>query len=152
MSTRTDRYTAPGAAAALDAPTAELVPLAEFLALEPAARREVRGVLVAPADDVTPLVPELDGLAVVAIDFPTFTDGRGCSHARRLRTTHGYAGELRAVGDVRADQARSLLRCGFGVLEFESPVGAQWLEMKLGLLPGSYQPSYDVSAEGRANA
>ena len=151
MSNGMSRYVAP-AGTASDVATESLMPLAEYLALEASARSDVRGVLVAPYDDVTDLVPALGGLAVVAADFPVFTDGRGCSHARRLRATHGYAGELRAVGDVRVDQARSLLRCGFDVLEFESAVDAELLERKLAFLPGSYQPSYDVSAEAFADA
>ena len=51
---------------------------------------------------------------MIAVDFPQFTDGRGYSIARLLRERYGYAGELRAIGDVLRDQlfdlARSRLR------------------------------------------
>ena len=66
-----------------------------------------------PDDDVAPLLPWLATLPLIAIRFPVFTDGRGYSLARLLRGRHGYAGELRAVGDVLRDQLYFLQRCGF---------------------------------------
>lgn len=50
---------------------------------------------------------------LIAIEFPVFSDGRGLSLAVLLRTRIGYTGELRAVGDVRADMLHYLRRCGF---------------------------------------
>jgi uncharacterized protein (DUF934 family) len=52
-------------------------------------------------------------LPVVAIHFPTFTDGRGYSLARLLRQRHGFGGDLRATGDVLRDQIYLLHKCGF---------------------------------------
>lgn len=49
---------------------------------------------------------------LVAIDFPSFGDGRGFSQARLLRR-HGFSGEIRAVGDVTWDRLRYMKRCGF---------------------------------------
>ncbi len=71
------------------------------------------GVLVAPADDPLPLRPHLAAIPAIAIDFPTWKDGRGYSHARRLRHHFGYTGPLIAVGDVRRDQLHYLWRSGF---------------------------------------
>lgn len=48
----------------------------------------------------------------ITIVFPAFTDGRGFSHARRLRSA-GFEGELIADGEVLADQWVFLERCGF---------------------------------------
>lgn len=50
---------------------------------------------------------------MIQIDFPAFHDGRGLSLAVLLRTRFGYAGELRAVGDIRPDLLHYLQRCGF---------------------------------------
>jgi uncharacterized protein (DUF934 family) len=50
---------------------------------------------------------------LIAIEFPAFTDGRGLSLAVLLRSRYGFAGELRAIGDVRADVLHYLHRCGF---------------------------------------
>ncbi|MBJ7314291.1 DUF934 domain-containing protein [Rugamonas sp. CCM 8940] len=56
---------------------------------------------------------DLAKFALVAVDFPKFTDGRGYSIAYNLRTRLGYAGELRAIGDVLRDQLFSMQRVGF---------------------------------------
>lgn len=71
------------------------------------------GALVDGAVEAETLAPYLDELALVAIDFPSFTDGRGYSLARQLRQAHGYTGELRAVGNVLRDQLAYLERVGF---------------------------------------
>ena len=59
----------------------------------------------------------LEELDLVVIDFPTFTDGRGYTVARRLRSQLGYQGPLRATGDVLPDQVFYLRRCGFDELD-----------------------------------
>jgi len=56
---------------------------------------------------------DLDRFAVIAVDFPKFTDGRGYSIAYNLRKRFGYKGELRAIGDVLRDQLFQMARCGF---------------------------------------
>jgi phosphoadenosine phosphosulfate reductase len=91
-----------------------IVPLALWQAEHGAllARRDV-GVLLAPTDDPASLADDVAALPVIAIDFPKFTDGRGYSIARLLRDRHGFAGELRAVGDVLRDQLFALSQCGF---------------------------------------
>jgi uncharacterized protein (DUF934 family) len=52
-------------------------------------------------------------IALIAIDFPAYTDGRGFSLAQILRTQYGWRGELKAVGDVLIDTIHYLARCGF---------------------------------------
>ncbi|MGE5651153.1 MAG: DUF934 domain-containing protein, partial [Bacillota bacterium] len=47
------------------------------------------------------------------VDFPKFSDGRGFSIAYNLRVRLGYAGELRAIGDVLRDQMFYMQRVGF---------------------------------------
>jgi uncharacterized protein (DUF934 family) len=56
---------------------------------------------------------DLDQFALIAIDFPKFSDGRGYSIAFNLRKRLGYTGELRAIGDVLRDQLFQMQRCGF---------------------------------------
>jgi uncharacterized protein (DUF934 family) len=56
---------------------------------------------------------ELGNFAVIAVDFPKFSDGRGYSIAYNLRKRLGYTGELRAIGDVLRDQLFQMYRCGF---------------------------------------
>lgn len=59
------------------------------------------------------IADDLASLALVAVNFPKFADGRGYSTARLLRERFGYRGELRAIGDVLKDQLFLLRRCGF---------------------------------------
>lgn len=73
------------------------------------------GLWLAPETSLTELEqrwPELLALPLLAIHFPSFTDGRGYSLARDLRRL-GYRGELRAIGEVLRDQLFFLERCGF---------------------------------------
>ena len=69
-------------------------------------------VRIEPGEDARELLPHLDRLSLVEVNFPGFGDGRGYSAARILREA-GYTGELRAVGDVLVDQIVAMRRCGF---------------------------------------
>lgn len=85
------------------------------------------GVRLAPADDVEALRPVLDAVALVAVEFPAFNDGRGYSHAQILRRRLGFRGEIRAVGDVARDQVPFMWRCGidaFALRPGEEPAQA----------------------------
>ena len=74
---------------------------------------QLPGVWLQPDDDPAAIAADLPQLALVAVHFPKFADGRGYSTAFLLRTRHGYKGELRAIGDVGRDQLFLLRRCGF---------------------------------------
>jgi uncharacterized protein (DUF934 family) len=76
------------------------------------AQTNAAAVRVEPGDDARELIPHLERIRLVEVNFPVFTDGRGHSAARILREA-GYAGELRAVGDIIVDQLPALRRCGF---------------------------------------
>ena len=69
-------------------------------------------VRIEPGEDARELLPHLERLSLVEVNFPVYGDGRGYSAARILREA-GYAGELRAVGDVLVDQIVAMRRCGF---------------------------------------
>lgn len=56
---------------------------------------------------------------LIALEFPEIADGRSFSHARILRDRLGFAGELRAVGDVLEDQVFFMGRCGFDAFELD---------------------------------
>lgn len=75
------------------------------------------GVLLMPDDEPGRLLPHLGKLALVAVHFPSFADGRGYSTGRLLRARYGFAGELRAVGDILRDQLYFLNRCGFNAFD-----------------------------------
>lgn len=91
-----------------------IVPLAVWESQRAAlARRADLGVWIGADERPETLKGELDKFAVVAVDFPKFTDGRGYSIAYNLRKRLGYTGELRAIGDVLRDQLFSMHRVGF---------------------------------------
>jgi len=71
------------------------------------------GVRLQPGEDVEALAYDLPRLGLVELRFDKFRDGRPYSSAVLLRERFGYAGELRAVGDVLREQAQHMLRCGF---------------------------------------
>jgi uncharacterized protein (DUF934 family) len=72
---------------------------------------------------------DLDHLALVALEFPKFTDGRAYSSARLLRERYGFTGELRAVGNVLRDQLVFMQRCGFDAFRVEGLADAEaWAE------------------------
>lgn len=75
------------------------------------------GVRFGADEDPTLDLPDLLALPLVALDFPKFTDGRAYSYAQRLRKRFGYAGQLRATGDVLRDQLLYMWRCGFDAFE-----------------------------------
>ena len=66
------------------------------------------------------IAQDLEHLAVVALEFPAFRDGRAYSYARLLREQYGYAGEIRAVGDVLLEQLHFMVRVGFDAFELAS--------------------------------
>jgi len=75
------------------------------------------GVRLEPDERVEGLAYDLPRLALVALAFPKFRDGRAYSAASLLRERYKFAGEVRAVGDVLRDQALLMLRCGFDAFE-----------------------------------
>ncbi|MEO7255617.1 MAG: DUF934 domain-containing protein, partial [Casimicrobium sp.] len=95
-----------------------LLPLAEFREFSGTWQKHVGangalGVKLSPADDPALIANDLGKLALIAIEFPAYTDGRGFSTATLLRERYRYIGELRAVGDVQRDQIFLMSRAGF---------------------------------------
>ena len=98
-----------GDASAIPVGAKVLLPLTEFREFAGTWQKHVGdngalGVKLTPTDDPALIAGELDKLALIAIEFPAFADGRGYSTATLLRERYRYIGELRAVGDVLRDQ------------------------------------------------
>jgi uncharacterized protein (DUF934 family) len=129
---------------------AVLLPAARFLAdsAELAGRNAPIGVLWPNNRRVAELEPHLGRLALVALAFPTFRDGRAYSQARQLRERYGFAGELRATGDILQDEFVFLIRSGFDALEVkkDSDVAAFADALK------RYSVVYQPAADGRSSA
>ena len=125
------------------------MPAARFLAdaAELARRAAPTGVLWPNDRKVAELAPWLDRLALIALAFPNFRDGRAYSQARQLRERYGFRGELRATGDVLRDQFLFLIRAGFDSLEVKKDADAAAFAEAVGRYSVFYQPS----ADGRAS-
>lgn len=99
-------------------------------------------VRIEPGDDARDLIPHLDRLRLIEVNFPSFGDGRGYSAARILREA-GYGGEMRAVGDVLVDQLAALRRCGFDSFDPDQPFDPEDASAALARWQEVYQPAAD---------
>ena len=86
---------------------------------------------------------DLDKFALIAVDFPKFSDGRGYSIAFNLRKRLGYTGELRAIGDVLRDQLFQMQRCGFDAYATRQDRSIQDALKGLTVFSETYQASVD---------
>jgi uncharacterized protein (DUF934 family) len=102
------------------------------------AQTNASAVRIEPGDDARALLPVLDRLKLIEINFPAFGDGRGYSSARILREA-GFGGELRAVGDVAVDQLAALVRCGFDSFAPDVAMDEADAQVALGRWPEVYQ-------------
>ncbi|MFK7991199.1 MAG: DUF934 domain-containing protein [Sandaracinaceae bacterium] len=101
------------------------------------------GVVVPGGVDPAEVATKLDGVALIAIEFPKFTDGRGYSLARLLRDRYGYTGELRAVGHVLRDQLHYMARCGIDSFDLFDGKDVEDAIQAFSDFHGSYQPAAD---------
>lgn len=102
------------------------------------------GLLLQPADRVETVADDLDYFVVIAINFPKFVDGRGYSTASLLRRRYGYAGEVRAVGNVLHDQLFYMKRVGFDAFALnDSKDPAYAIEHGFTTFSEAYQTSTD---------
>ena len=99
-------------------------------------------VRIEAGEDARHLIPHLDRVALVEIDFPRFRDGRGYSSARILREA-GYKGEIRASGDVLVDQMLFMRRCGFDSFAPETEMDAATVQSTLARYQYFYQSAAD---------
>jgi uncharacterized protein (DUF934 family) len=114
--------------------------LAEREAL--ASRNAPLGLLIAAGEGVDDIAGDLARFALIALDFPKFSDGRAFSTARLLREKHGLAGELRAVGNVLSDQIPYMRRVGFDTFEVtHEPTRRALIEGRIAEVTLYYQPA-----------
>jgi uncharacterized protein (DUF934 family) len=100
------------------------------------------------------LAPYLDRLSLVAVNFPTFRDGRGFTQARSLREHLAFSGEIRATGNILPDQYVFLLRCGITTVEIKDGADPAAWQNAADRFSFTYQPSVleEPVLSGRAPA
>jgi uncharacterized protein (DUF934 family) len=131
--------------------TGDVLVLAERFLADPAAfaaRQGETGVIWPNNRDIDELAPHLGKLAIVALVFPKFQDGRAYSQARILRERLGFRGELRATGQILRDQFVFMLRAGFDALEVKKDADAR----VFGAVLKRYSVFYQPTGDGRLTA
>ena len=112
-------------------------------------------IMLASDEAPTEIADDLDQFSLVALEFPAYRDGRAYSYARLLRDRYGYAGEVRAVGDVLRDQYFYMARCGFDAFEVKDAGAAEAWRGAMGEMSVAYQRASDAriaAYEARAAA
>ncbi len=125
-----------------------LLNIDQFQSLSLEEKTRAPGVMLNPEDDVQVLKEHLPTLQLIAINFPKYTDGRGYSQARILRTQLNFPGEIRALGDVRPDQILFMMRAGITSFQFETQPNEQVVQQILTRFKANYQPSYSLPIAG----
>jgi phosphoadenosine phosphosulfate reductase len=107
------------------------------------ARAGAVGVEIVAGKDALEHLGEISDRPLVALRFDKFADGRAFSYAILLRERHGFAGELRASGDVLLDEIPLMLRCGFTSFEvINAPTLRALADGRLPKFARAYQPSF----------
>jgi len=125
-----------------------ILPAARLLAdaRELVLRQAATGVIWPNDCKIAELAPYLDWLALVALVFPNFRDGRAYSQARLLRERYHFRGELRATGQVLRDQLLFLQRAGFDAFEVTKDADAAAFADAVRRYSVFYQPTGDGRA------
>lgn len=95
--------------------------MGELFPLDPRAVADAVPDLVLGPDEDVRAHAGLGNHRVIGLSFPKWRDGRPYSAARILREA-GYAGDIRAIGDLTVDQLVFLKRSGFSSVETERPI------------------------------
>lgn len=92
------------------------------------------------------LKDDLAQLPLIALNFPTFMDGRSYSTAGILRQHFKYSGEIRAIGDVLRDQLFYMKRCGFSSFDLKDSVKLEDAQKALKDFTTNYQATVEEPA------
>jgi uncharacterized protein (DUF934 family) len=97
------------------------------------------GVALANDEEVTDIAADLPRIALVAVNFPKWTDGRAYSQAHVLRSRYRFAGEIRATGEVLVDMLLLMKRTGIDAVVLRRDQNIEAAHRALGFFPGYYQ-------------
>jgi len=106
---------------------------AEFASAQPL------GLIVPNTLDVELLHDDLPRFALIALQFPKWTDGRAYSQARLLRARLRYTGEVRATGEVLVDMLPLLHRSGVDAVLMRADQSLDSAQRALRFFAGHYQ-------------
>jgi uncharacterized protein (DUF934 family) len=97
------------------------------------------GLIVPNTLDVELLHDDLPRFALIALQFPKWTDGRAYSQARLLRARLRFQGEVRATGEVLVDMLPLLHRSGVDTVLMRADQSLDSAQRALRFFAGHYQ-------------
>lgn len=140
-----DRFVRVGDDEALPEGAAVLIGIDRFLreagALQ--GRQAPVGIIWPNNRPIAEIEPYLGQLSLIALNFPSFRDGRAYSQARLLRERLGWHGPLRAIGNVLRDQFLLMERSGFDQIEAVKEADADAFDEAVHRYTVFYQPATD---------
>ncbi len=101
------------------------------------------GVRLGAGDAIEEIVDDLSAIALIALEFASFSEGRAYTQARLLRDRYGYQGEIRAIGDVSRDRLAFMERCGINAFELGGDGNLQEALEAFAEISHVYQPAAD---------
>jgi uncharacterized protein (DUF934 family) len=110
------------------------------------------GLSLANTVDVLALATDLERLALIALPFPKWVDGRAYSQAYLLRTRLGFQGELRAIGEVLIDMLPLLHRSGFDAVQLRRESDEAAAKQALSFYSEHYPQHYQNDAWSHATS
>lgn len=114
-----------------------LFPLSVWLARkqEVISRYKRIGLWLHSGEALAPVVDDLHYFQIIAIDFPSGLDQRGCATARVLREHYQFQGQVWAIGHVLPDDVLYLKDCGFDAFPAEADCAIDVLRESLLVFP-----------------
>ncbi len=97
------------------------------------------GLILANTVEIESIVADLPRLALVALQFPKWVDGRAYTQARLLRVRYQFKGQIRATGDALVDMLPLMQRTGFDAVVLRRDQSREAAERALGFFAGYYQ-------------
>lgn len=103
------------------------------------------GVSIPNTADLVTLWPALNDRPLIALEFPSFGDGRAYSQARLLHDRYQFKGEIRATGAaVVRDQLHHMRRCGINAFALRADQDAKVCLTAFKDFTQAYQPAADA--------
>jgi uncharacterized protein (DUF934 family) len=105
--------------------------------------KKIHAIWIDGSIETESLLDDIEFFSLIALDFPTFKDGRSYSHARLLRERYNFQGELRAVGDILQDQLFFMERCGINSFQVRDDKNIEQALNGLKIFSDGYQAAAD---------
>jgi uncharacterized protein (DUF934 family) len=102
--------------------------------------------IIVLANDADPRALDLAAVERIELNFPKFSDGRAFSQAFLLSRRLHFSGDIRATGDVTADQLAQMQRSGFTSAVLRADQDMALAERVLAAYPGFGVGAYQGDA------